>query len=140
MRCSCPVIQSKEHDVRVDRIAGESFESSIAGSGELSIVAMEVEEANFNIGGGGDITASGTAREVRVSIAGSGEVGATGLRSETASVSITGSGDVELTVMDDANVSIVGSGDVDIAGPGRCSVTRFGSGDVNCEGGGGTED
>jgi hypothetical protein len=127
-------------DVSVDRIAGESFEGTIAGQGELSIRAMEVERANFAIQGSGDVVAVGTARETRVSIFGSGEVNAGGLRSKTASVSIGGSGDVALTVDDTANVSVGGSGSVDISGSGRCSVTRYGSGEVDCEGGGGTDD
>lgn len=127
-------------DVRVDRIEGESFEGTIAGSGELLIAAMTVDEADFNIAGGGNVAASGTARETRVAIGGSGDIEATGLRSETASVSIGGSGSVELAVANEAKVSIMGSGDVDIAGTGRCSVTRFGSGSVRCAGGGGTDD
>jgi len=127
-------------NVRVDRIEGDSFEGAIAGPGELSIAAMEVGEADFRIGGSGNVIAAGTARETRVSIGGSGEVRGGGLRSETASVSIGGSGDVELTVDDEADVSIAGSGDVAISGPGRCSVTRMGSGNVRCTGGGGTDD
>jgi hypothetical protein len=126
-------------DIRVDRVDGESFEGSIAGPGELSILAMEVDEADFTIGGSGNLVAAGTAGETRVSIGGSGEVRAGGLRSATASVSIGGSGDVALTVDDSADVSIAGSGDVDISGPGRCSVTQMGSGNVRCGGGGGTD-
>lgn len=126
-------------DVRVDRVEGEDFVGSVAGPGELSIGALDVDEADFRIGGSGNVVAAGTARETRVSIGGSGEVQANGLRSETASVSIGGSGDVALTVEDEADVSIVGSGDVAISGPARCSVTQMGSGDVRCEGGGGTD-
>lgn len=128
-------------NVRVDRIAGDNFEGSIAGPGELSIGVMAVKEADFRIGGSGNVAvADGVADETRVSIGGSGEVRAGGLRSGTASVSIGGSGDVALTVQDEADVSIAGSGDVNISGPGRCSVTRMGGGDVRCEGGGGTDD
>jgi hypothetical protein len=127
-------------DVRVDRIEGERFEGTIAGSGELLIAAMQVDQADFKIGGGGNVSASGTARQTEVAIGGSGDVEAGALRSDTASISIAGSGNVDLAVADEAKVSIMGSGDVDIAGPARCAVTRFGSGNVRCEGGGGTED
>lgn len=126
-------------NIRVDRIEGDSFEGSIAGPGELSILSMDVDEADFTIGGSGNLVAAGNARETRVSIGGSGEVQAAGLRSETASVSIGGSGDVALTVDEKADVSIAGSGDVDISGTARCSVTQMGSGDVRCGGGGGTD-
>lgn len=122
-------------DIEIDRIESESFAGAIEGSGELSIGALTVGEADFRIGGSGNIVAIGTARETHVSINGSGEVGAGGLRSDTASVSINGSGDVVLTAEDEAEVSIVGSGDVAISGPARCVVTQVGSGDVQCEGG-----
>ena len=121
----------------LDRIEGESFSGTIAGPGELSIATMTVDEADFRIGGSGNVTAAGTAREASVSIGGSGEVRAGGLMAQTAEVSIGGSGDVALTVQEDADISIAGSGDVDISGPARCSVSRMGSGEVRCSGGGG---
>lgn len=126
-------------DIEVDKIEGESFAGSIEGSGEISIGTLDVNEADFRIGGSGDIIAAGTAQAARIAIDGSGEVGADGLRSETASVSINGSGDIALTVESRADVSIMGSGDVVISGPAQCSVRRTGSGDVRCEGGGGTD-
>ena len=126
-------------DVRIDRVEGEEFAGSIAGPGELSIGALDVDEADFRIGGSGNVVVAGAARETGISIGGSGEVHASGLRSETALVSIDGSGDVALNVEDRADVSIRGSGDVAISGPARCSVTQMGSGDVRCEGGGGTD-
>ena len=127
-------------DIRIDRIEGESFSGTIAGPGELAIATLEVDEADFRIGGSGNVVAAGTAREARVSIGGSGEVRAGGLLSQTASVSVGGSGNVALTVQDEAQVSIAGSGDVDISGPARCSVSRMGSGNVRCAGGGGDVD
>lgn len=126
-------------DVSVDRIEGERFDGSIAGPGSLAIAAMAVGDASFSIGGQGDVTVAGTAKNTHVSIAGTGEVQGGGLSSDMASISIGGTGDVELTVQKEANVSIMGTGDVDISGPGRCSVTQMGSGDVTCAGGGGTE-
>jgi hypothetical protein len=126
--------QDGRGDIRVDRIEGESFIGTITGSGELSIAAMQVGEADFIIQGSGELSVAGSARESRVSIAGSGDVHANGLQSERAEVSIAGSGDVALTVDDEAEIRIMGSGDVDIAGAATCSVTRMGSGDVRCNG------
>jgi len=127
-------------DVSVDQIKGESFEGTIAGSGELSIRAMEVDRAIFAVNASGNVIAAGTAGDTHVAIGGSGQVSGGGLHSKTASVSIGGSGDVELAVDDKADVSITGSGNVDISGSARCSVTRYGSGEVDCQGGGGTDD
>lgn len=127
-------------DIRVDRIEGARFTGMVAGPGELAIDSMQVDEADFSIGGSGNLVAAGTARETRVAIGGSGEVQAEDLRSQTASISIGGSGDVGLHVEDQARISIVGSGDVDISGPARCSVTRMGSGNVSCATGGDEEE
>jgi len=127
-------------DITVDKVEGDSFVGTVAGAGSLSIAQMHVDEADFRIGGSGDVTASGTAQNTRVSIGGAGEVRAGGLRSKSASVSIGGAGDVALTADDKADVSIAGAGDVVISGTARCSVTRFGVGDVQCAGGGGTDD
>ena len=123
-------------NLRVDRIAGESFTATIEGSGELTIADMEVEEADFSIGGSGTITAAGRARETRVEIGGSGDVQARELRSEEALVEIAGSGNVALTVEEEARVEIAGSGDVDISGPARCTIENVGGGSVQCGGGG----
>ncbi len=121
-------------DVSVDRIVGESFSTTIARSGTLTIGSMEVDEVDLSIVGSGDIIASGTARETRIAIGGSGEIMAPGLRSEEALVRIGGSGDVALGVSEDASISIAGSGDVDITGTDNCSLTRVGSGEVRCNG------
>ncbi len=124
-------------NVTVDRVEGDDFSANIAGSATLAIAALAVDEANFRIGGSGNVVAAGTAREANVSIGGSGEVQADKLSVETAEVSIAGSGDVALTVQEEADISIMGSGDADISGPARCSVSRMGSGNVRCAGGGG---
>jgi len=126
-------------DVRIDKIAGDSFEGKIGGGGEISILDLQVDRADFSVAASGSITAAGSARQTRATIAGSGEINAAALHSKTASISIGGSGDVNMTVDEEAQVSIAGSGDVDISGAGRCSVTRFGSGEVRCAGGGGDE-
>lgn len=126
--------------VTVDRIKGEAISVMMAGSGDLEIGALEVDEADFSVDGPGSITASGTARDARVKVTGSGDIDGEDLRSDTAAVSIGGSGDVALRVEKNARVQIRGGGDVVISGPGRCAVTRMGGGDVSCEGGGGDPD
>jgi hypothetical protein len=118
--------------VKLDRAEGPFFSGSVAGPGELTLGALKVDKADFSIAGPGDISASGTARDARVSIGGTGDISAKGLSSETASVSIAGTGDVALTVQRSARVSIMGSGDVQISGPAHCTVSKMGSGDVSC--------
>lgn len=118
----------------IDRIEGSRFSASVAGTGDLDVAAMRVDDAKFSIAGEGGLSVRGSARRSRVSIAGSGNFRAREMASDEASISIAGSGDVALTVRDDARVSIVGAGDVEISGPARCAVSRVGGGRVRCNG------
>lgn len=120
--------------VRLDRAEGERFAGSVVGPGELTIGALKVDQAEFDLAGSGNLIAAGTAGETRVNIAGSGEVEGRSLTSATASISIGGSGDAALKVERSARVAIMGSGDVEIIGGAKCSVSKMGSGDVRCNG------
>lgn len=119
-------------DIRVDRIAGESFDGSIAGSGDISIDEMEVVSARFSIAGSGDIRAAGRAKNAGMSIAGSGDGDLSGLLAQDAEISIRGSGDVRAHATGTARVSVMGSGDVDLAGGAKCTISQAGSGRVHC--------
>ena len=50
------------------------FSASVAGSGDLDVAALRVDDARFSIAGSGDLVARGSARHSRVSIAGSGNL------------------------------------------------------------------
>ena len=119
-------------DIRVDRIAGESFDGSIAGSGDISIDDMEVVNARFSIAGSGDIRVAGRATHAGMSIAGSGDGDLSGLQAENAEISIRGSGDVRAHATATARVSVMGSGDVDLTGGAKCTISQSGSGRVHC--------
>jgi hypothetical protein len=119
-------------EITVDRVGGDGFSGSVAGSGVLEIADLSVASANLSVAGSGDLVARGKVRSAKVSVAGSGNLRARELASGDASISVAGSGDVELTVNGEANVSIVGSGDVAVAGAARCTVSRIGSGKVDC--------
>lgn len=120
-------------DIRIDRVAGDSFEGSIAGSGDLRVETIEVGRAKFDVAGAGSVhIGKGRARSADYSIAGAGDIHAQGLTSETASISIAGAGGVHANATKTADVSIVGAGDVNLAGGAKCSVTKLGAGDVNC--------
>src|SRR5690606_10118953 len=118
----------------IDRVEGTDFSAAVAGTGELDVATLRVDDAQFSIAGSGTLVARGSAHRSRVSIAGSGTLNGRDITSDEASISIAGSGDVALTVRDDARVSIVGGGNVEIAGPAHCSVSGFGGGRVRCNG------
>lgn len=120
-------------DIRIDRVAGNSFEGSIAGSGDLRVEQIEVQSLKFDVAGAGNVHAiSGRTRNAEYGITGAGDIQASGVTSETASVSITGAGGVTANATKTADVNIVGAGDVNLAGGARCTVSKVGAGDVNC--------
>ena len=120
-------------DVRVDRVAGDSFEGHVAGSGGIDVGQVEVRQLKLGIAGSGNATAGGgRADNVELSVAGSGDIRAGNVVSRTAAVSVTGSGDVAVQAADTAAVQIAGSGDVNLTGGATCTVSKAGSGDVRC--------
>ena len=119
-------------NVTVDQVRGALFTGKDAGSGTLTVGAMQVEQAELSLAGSGRAKLGGTANRLKISIAGSGGLDAEGLRAAQADVSIAGSGSVRATVDGTAKVSVMGSGDVDLGGTARCQVTKLGSGTVRC--------
>ncbi len=120
-------------DIKVDRVAGDSFDGGIAGSGNLKVDKMEVGSLKLSIAGSGNAeVTSGRAKTAEYNIAGSGGINAKGMTAETASVSIAGSGDIEAHASNAASVSIMGSGDVELTGGAKCSVSKAGSGNARC--------
>ena len=119
--------------IKVDRVAGDSFEGGVAGSGDLQLGQVEVGQLKMGIAGSGEINAgTGRARSVQYDIAGSGDIDAAGLAAEQAKVSIAGSGNVQANATKTAFVDIAGSGDVRMSGGAQCTVNKAGSGDVHC--------
>ena len=121
-------------DIAVDRAEGAKFDGAIAGSGGLTIAALQVDEASLSIAGSGDVKAAGAAKRLVVEIAGSGDIDARDLRAASAKVSIAGSGGVRASVDGPADVDMAGSGDVDLGDRARCNTRSHGSGTVRCGG------
>ena len=120
-------------DIKVDRVAGDSFDGGIAGSGNLKVDRVEVGSLKLSIAGSGNAeVGNGRAKNAEYNIAGSGGIDAKGVTAETAAVSIAGSGDIEANASNTASVSIMGSGDVELTGGAKCSVSKAGSGNARC--------
>jgi len=120
-------------DIRVDKIAGESFAGSVAGSGGLNVATIDVQQLKLSIAGSGGVKAgSGKAQSAKYDIAGSGDIDAASIQTQSIDVSIAGSGGVKAHSSGTADVSIMGSGDVEVAGGAKCNVSKAGSGSVRC--------
>jgi hypothetical protein len=118
-------------DLTADRAEGD-FAGSVAGSGDLSVAALNGGTAKLSVAGSGDLTVIGTATSLDLSVAGSGDIDASALKATGATVSIAGSGNIRAQVSGDARVSIAGSGDVELAGGAKCTISKVGSGEVRC--------
>jgi hypothetical protein len=121
-------------DMAIDKVEGPKFSGSSAGSGNMMVAALAVDDADLSIAGSGDMTIKGSAKQLGIDIAGSGSVDGTGLKAQGAKVSIAGSGDARADVTGPATVSVMGSGDVDLGAGAKCSTSKMGSGDVHCGG------
>ena len=83
-------------DITIDRVAGDSFDGAIAGSGNLKVDHIEVGKLkldNCRVGQCNGRLAAAPDRP-NMSIAGSGGIDAKGIAVDTASVSIAGSGNI----------------------------------------------
>lgn len=119
-------------NIRIDKVAGGRFVAETAGSGDIDIASLRVDDARFAINGSGGIRAAGSAGRAKVAISGSGDADLAGVETRTATVSVVGSGNVSARATDTANVSIMGSGDVTLGGSAKCKVSKMGSGRVRC--------
>jgi hypothetical protein len=119
--------------IKVNQVRGDSFEGSVAGSGDLDIASLDVKSLKLSIAGSGGVKAGpGKAANAEYEIAGSGDVDAAAVAAQTAKISIAGSGNVKAQASGAANVDIMGSGDVDVTGGAKCTVSKMGSGDARC--------
>ena len=119
--------------IAIDRVQGQRFEGNIAGSGDLDVAALDVQQLKLSIAGSGGVKAgTGKSQSADYEIAGSGSLDASGIQAQQVKVSIAGSGGVRAHALVQADVDIMGSGDVKITGGGKCNVSKMGSGSVNC--------
>ena len=104
----------------------------IAGSGDISVESMKVDNLSVEIAGSGDVRAAGTATKLSIEIAGSGNVRLTELTADDVSVEIAGTGDVELASDGKVHAEIAGAGDVQVTGSATCTLDKAGSGSLTC--------
>lgn len=119
-------------DVAVDRIRGDTVRLTLAGSGNLSVGALDLTHLVAVMTGSGNLTLAGRARKAGATLTGSGNLHAGALATDDVTVNLVGSGDLAIGARHTATVNLAGSGDVSIVGPANCAITRSGSGDVTC--------
>lgn len=118
--------------LEIRELAGLEANISLNGSGEILLRNADVEQLSLYVGGGGRLTAAGTARTVRASVNGPGALAAGDLDARGAVVANDGPGSVHLTVHGPVKVTSSGSGDTRIDGKPVCTIEQRGVGQVVC--------
>ena len=116
----------------VDKVAGERFTGSVAGSGGLKLPDVQVGELALEIAGSGNVEGQGRATTASYDIAGSGNIMASRIASDRLKAAIAGSGNIEGQAKSTAAIDIAGAGNVTVTGGAKCAVSKAGIGNVSC--------
>ncbi len=102
----------------------------LAGSSDVKLQKLSLDEASLKISGSGNAELSGKATRLSLSISGSGDINTRELEADEVSVSIAGSGGASVNARKALGVSIAGSGSVDYVGDATVKTSVAGSGRV----------
>ena len=102
----------------------------LAGSSDVKLHKLSLDEASLKISGSGNAELSGKAARLSLSISGSGDINSRELEADEVSVSIAGSGGASVNARKALGVSIAGSGSVDYVGDATVKTSVAGSGRV----------
>ena len=114
-----------------DTIKASSFDTSLAGSGDI-IIDVEANSVECSVAGSGDLTLKGNTNNLEAKVAGSGDIHAFGLQANHTVVSIAGSGDAEVVSNSSLKARVSGSGDIEYKGnPSKEDTKVSGSGSIS---------
>lgn len=116
----------------IDALNGSEPGATVAGSGTIDVRSVRARTLKATVAGSGDLHIAGRAETGKITVAGSGDMDGRALHVEQASVTIAGSGDARFHADGHVSASIVGSGDAVVSGTTDCSQTRMGSGRLVC--------
>lgn len=108
----------------------KELELNLAGSGSITINALQTDELEGNVAGSANLILKGKVCEAKYNIAGSGNVKAGDCESEEVNGNIAGSGNLEVYVTGELKGNIVGSGNIYYKGDPKVMSSCIGSGKV----------
>lgn len=120
--------------ILVDRIKTLRSQIALGGNGDVSVKALDVDQLDLTMSGGGRATIGGKAGVATIRVSGAGTVAAEGLRARQARIVNDGPGTVQLTADVTATVTASGAGDVLITGRPACTADNRGTGRIQCGG------
>ena len=117
-------------NVSGEGIKAPALKIVLAGSSDVKLHKLSLDEASLKISGSGNAELSGKAARLSLSSSGSGDINSRELEADEVSVSIAGSGDASVNARKTLGVSIAGSGSVDYVGDATVKTSVAGSGHV----------
>ena len=118
--------------ITVDRADGPDFAATIRGAGTIDLPALHANQARFEMGGAGKITAAGSAGLVDAHVRGFGAIELAGLAARAGKFTMAGTGSIKARVDGPAEATMNGVGSIDVVGNPRCTVHKNGLGSVHC--------
>lgn len=122
---------STSKGMKVTFSASQLEETTINGSGDVTVKGLKGDKVAFRINGSGSVEADGSAKRVAATVNGSGDVNLGKVAASEADVSIHGSGDVLVHATEKLFGSIAGSGSIRYRGnPKSVEKSIAGSGEL----------
>ncbi len=117
-------------DITLEALNTPALNVVLSGSSDVRFSGLATDDLSVRISGSGDARGSGKARRLSVAISGSGNVKTPDLSADDVSISIAGSGDADVNAQKTLDVSVAGSGSVVYSGGAAVKSSIAGSGSV----------
>ena len=105
---------------------------TVEGSGQISVGALDADNASLAVAGSGAIEAAGRGKQASAVARGTAEIRAAGLAVSDLTLASESAGAVTMNASRSARVSVMGPGPVTVEGNAACEVKKLGSGPVSC--------
>ncbi len=116
----------------IDKLRGQTLELIVAGSGTMTVGAVETDRLTGGVVGGGRLQVAGTAATASLAVRGTGAIDARELLVKNLKVAADGPGDIAVAASGTADVVSSGAGNIVVTGKAACTVKATGSGEVVC--------
>ncbi|HZF43328.1 MAG TPA: head GIN domain-containing protein [Sphingomonadaceae bacterium] len=116
----------------IDKVKGASLDLVVAGSGLLTVGAIEADRLTVGVTGNGRARIAGKAAIAQLGVRGTGSIEATALVAKDAKIAADGPGEISVTATVTAGVVSAGAGQIVVLGNPACTVKATGSGTVTC--------
>jgi hypothetical protein len=119
-------------DMRVKITVPSLKDFSLRGAGDVNIVGVKQDKISLHLYGAGDLTATGSVRELDVDLYGAGDMELFDLRAQNATATLKGAGDMNIYASHKLDAKVYGVGDITYKGHPKTVVkSASGLGDIS---------